>query len=249
VLLGRHRCSIVAVAAAGGGPDPGSGAGARGSRGRRYQPDWSYPDYLTGVLGTVTPISTATDKAGAPIKVGLNPSAIVIAPDGRTAYVTSDFGVTPITLATNTAGPPIRIKDVTNGGFGGAFGITPDGKTLYVSTIHNTVVPISTATDEAAKPIKVGLGPGSYAFSRDGKTAYVINSLLGTVTPISTATDRAGAPIKVGSGVRIAITPDGKTAYVTGNISSTVTPIEVATNTAEPAIRVPLGPDAIVIAP
>jgi DNA-binding beta-propeller fold protein YncE len=64
---------------------------------------------------TVTPISTATDTAGKPIKVGPFPSLIAITSNGKTAYVTGpgDVGggdtVTPITTATNTPGKPIRV--------------------------------------------------------------------------------------------------------------------------------------------
>jgi DNA-binding beta-propeller fold protein YncE len=37
----------------------------------------------------VTPISTATNKAGKAIKVGESPVAIAITPNGKTAYVAS----------------------------------------------------------------------------------------------------------------------------------------------------------------
>jgi DNA-binding beta-propeller fold protein YncE len=40
-----------------------------------------------GLAATVTPISTATNTPGKPIKVGSNPYAIVITADGKTAYV------------------------------------------------------------------------------------------------------------------------------------------------------------------
>jgi hyaluronoglucosaminidase len=36
---------------------------------------------------TVTPIAIATNRAGPAIKVGHNPGAIAISPDGKTAYV------------------------------------------------------------------------------------------------------------------------------------------------------------------
>ena len=36
---------------------------------------------------TVTPINTATNEAGHPIRVGGDPQAIAITPDGKTAYV------------------------------------------------------------------------------------------------------------------------------------------------------------------
>ena len=59
----------------------------------------------------MTPITTATNTAGKPIKVGKAPIWIAITPNGQTAYV-ANFGsdtVTPITTATNTPGKPIRV--------------------------------------------------------------------------------------------------------------------------------------------
>jgi len=63
--------------------------------------------------GTVTPVQTATNRAGQPIRIGRWPDSIVITPNGRTVYVSrfSNGGtgtVTPISTATNTAGPPIK---------------------------------------------------------------------------------------------------------------------------------------------
>jgi YVTN family beta-propeller protein len=58
----------------------------------------------------VIPIRTATNTALAPVKVGRIPQAIAITPDGKTAYVVSQFGtVTPIRTATNTALPPVKV--------------------------------------------------------------------------------------------------------------------------------------------
>jgi DNA-binding beta-propeller fold protein YncE len=71
----------------------------------------------------VTPIATATNTAGPPIKTGNRADGIVITPDGKTAYVANaskEFirggkpvmrpgTVTPITLATNTPGKPIKV--------------------------------------------------------------------------------------------------------------------------------------------
>jgi YVTN family beta-propeller protein len=62
--------------------------------------------------GTVTPITTATNRAGKPIRVADGPGTIAIAitRDGRTAYVVSGTAgtVTPIATATNTPGKPIK---------------------------------------------------------------------------------------------------------------------------------------------
>jgi YVTN family beta-propeller protein len=64
------------------------------------------------------------------------------------------------------------------------------------------VTPITTATNRAGKPIRIGEGPATIAIAitQDGRTAYVVSSTAGTVTPIATATNTPGKPITVGRG-------------------------------------------------
>jgi hyaluronoglucosaminidase len=73
------------------------------------------------------------------------------------------------------------------------------GPVAYVTSGQDTVIPISTATNTAGKPIRV-TGTGMITVTPNGKTVYVASeSPKGVVTPISTATNRAGKPIKVGT--------------------------------------------------
>jgi DNA-binding beta-propeller fold protein YncE len=117
----------------------------------------------------VIPISTATNKAGHPIKVGSDHfiNQIAITPDGKTAYVVTlppvpGNVVIPISTATHKAGKPIRFGSdchpVVEGGYSFTtfdfIAITPDGKTAYVAC-GSAVVPVSTATNTAGKPIHV----------------------------------------------------------------------------------------------
>jgi len=77
---------------------------------------------------------------------------------------------------------------------------TAQAETVYV--IHQSaraVTPISTITNTAGKPIRVGSGPSAIAVTPDGKTIYVASFAAGTVTPITTATNTPGKPIKVGN--------------------------------------------------
>ena len=127
--------------------------------------------------GTVTPIFTATNTAGKPIKVGLTASAIAITPNGRTAYVVSEASgtVTPIFTATNRTGKPIKIPYSSSYAPSGDPGqtlivSTPNGKTVYAaSQSAGTVTPIFTATNTAGKPIKVGKDPFDLAITPNGK--------------------------------------------------------------------------------
>lgn len=88
-------------------------AGLSASRARPAHPVTAY--VTNSGSDTVTPIDTATGKAGNAIKVGKGPAAIAITPNGKTAYVANygRFGsgdtVTPIRVATNTAGQAIKV--------------------------------------------------------------------------------------------------------------------------------------------
>src|SRR6266704_1760220 len=159
----------------------------------------------------MTPIATATNTAGKPIKIGAIPAAIAITPDGKTAYILdiSAYGrgrtrVIPVATATNTPGKPIKISDIV--GLPAAIAITPDGKTAYAVTgarRGTTVTPIATATNTPGKPINIGGGfprAVAIAITPDGKTVYVVSASARrtTVTPIATATGTPGKPINIG---------------------------------------------------
>jgi YVTN family beta-propeller protein len=181
------------------------------------------------------------------VLIGFTANAVA----GVTAYVVSglDGTVTPLATDTGTPGTPIPVGLAPEG-----IAITPDGRTVYVTTQAGRVgmvTPIATATNSAGTPIPVpGLARGWIAITPDGKTAYVASEDSDAVTPITVATNTPGNPIPVGSApLGIAITPDGKTAYVANQSSASVTPISLATNTPETPIPVGPNPTAIAIAP
>ena len=64
----------------------------------------------TGQTGEVTPISTATNLPGRPIRVACDPYAVAVSLDGKTVWVGSRNWVTPISTATNMAGKPIKFR-------------------------------------------------------------------------------------------------------------------------------------------
>ena len=60
----------------------------------------------------VTPVNTATNQAGPPIKAGPQLDAIALTPDGTIAYVVNWQGpgaVTPVRTATGTLEKPIKV--------------------------------------------------------------------------------------------------------------------------------------------
>jgi YVTN family beta-propeller protein len=236
-------------------------AGAAAAPGAAGQPRTTSPPltaYVTNTgSNTVTAINTVTNKAYSTIKVGASPSKILIAPNGKTAYIAGSTGVTPVSTVTHKAGQLIAIKYGVTG-----MAITPNGKTLYVVTLnektfYSTVIPVSTATGKVGHPLSWQSKPGGnvqLTVTPNGKTLY-IGSTPGTVTPVSTATGKVGKPIKFASGmaygtVNMAITPNGRTLYAFMNganqVWNTVTPINTATNTAGKPIKVGQFPVALV---
>jgi len=202
--------------------------------------------YVTNMGGgTVVPIATSTNTAGAPITGVQSPAGIAVTPDGRTAWVTDNNGlsVESINTATNTTGSSI----LTANPF--MIAIAPDGDRALVTneneTSANAVTPLDLSAGTAGTPIPVA-GATDVAVSPNDTTAYVTTG--GAVTPVTLATDTAGTPIPVPSGAQyIAISPDGRTAYVTGN--DAVTPITLTTGAVGAPIAVPNGAFRIAIAP
>jgi YVTN family beta-propeller protein len=215
--------------------------------------------------GTVTPIRTASNTAGKPIKTGANPFSVAMAatPNGKTVYVVNSQPagtVTPIDTATNTAGTNIKV-----GAWPGAIVITPNGKTAYVLNLaqgvpgKGSVTPISTATNTTGKPITIkgASFPDTLnllVISPSGKTIYAVANT--TLTPIDTATNTALPAIRVaprgGGDYSAAITPDGKTLYIDGIIGGTkgfIVPVSTATGTVGKAIIVPGFPYPMAITP
>jgi YVTN family beta-propeller protein len=126
--------------------------------------------------------------------------------------------------------------------------ITPDGKTAYVITSSQGLVPFDVATGAAGTPIAVGFGAAQIAITPDGTRAYVTNISDDTVSRIDLASGTV-TTIPVGAGpIGIAITPDGKAAYVANQFDDTVSRIDLATN-AVTTIAVGNGPTGIAITP
>ena len=142
--------------------------------GRAYwiqiDPNGKVADVTGALLDKVVPINLATNTAGKPIDVGPT-RHIAFSPDGTTAYMVNPYDangtVTPIDTATNTPGKPIPVGPDPY-----AITITPDGKTLYV-TSRNAVIPVSTATGTSGTPIRLSAPPVALAVTPDGKTPYV----------------------------------------------------------------------------
>jgi YVTN family beta-propeller protein len=213
---------------------------------------------------TMTPIDLATNTAGKPIDLQWPPDALVITPDGKTAYIINGFPsrtLTPVDLATSRPGKPVTLSEAAD-----AILMAPDGK-AYVAVQLATgdgFMSVDLTTGRLGKPVKLGGQADAVAIAPDGKTAYVLtqpSKTVITVTPINLRTVTAGRPINVrakpglksffGQPLAIALTPRGTTAYVADGATSTVTPVDLATGTPGKPIILSgkPGADAIAISP
>jgi DNA-binding beta-propeller fold protein YncE len=196
--------------------------------------------YAEGI-GTLTPISTATNTPGTGIALPFDPFGVAVTPNGKTAYLTNwnKSTVVPLDLSTDVAGSPIKPIGLQPD----QILVTPNGSTVYVESNDSGIVtPINTKTNTVGKAIKVA---GAMALTPNGKTLFVLSA--DSVTPISTKTNRAGKPIKIGYPAGMVITPNSKTAWVISQTDNSIVPINVATGKAGKPIPVPGGPGTIAL--
>jgi DNA-binding beta-propeller fold protein YncE len=213
----------------------------------------------------VTPIRTASDRAGKPIPIAnykYRAVSIAVTRGGRTAYVLSQSMwsskpsyagiVTQINTASDRASRPISI-----GRSPSDLVITPNGRAVYVSLAAG-VITISTAHNTVGKVINAGIHPGFLVVTPDSRTVFVADE-DGSVIPISTGRDAAGAPVadvtRADSNPdAMAVSSDGSLLYVitmtVGTTNGQVIAVRTATDKPSGApMRVGPDPTRIVLTP
>jgi hypothetical protein len=196
-----------------------------------------YVSDVSDPASTVTPIDTATLRAGPRINIGGLSGQMFLTPDGQTL-----FGVAGSSSAGNSwvewvnLRTGVRTQTKVPGGVD-AMVLSRDGTTLYVSTGDNTIVPVSVATRRAGRAVRLpsdSLGNGTpdrLALSPDGRTLYA--DLSSAVAPDSgTATSDEIVGVDTGTGAAapwryhdhdvrdMAVALDGRTLYLIGNSDS-----------------------------
>jgi hypothetical protein len=198
---------------------------------------YAFTDKGDGAQYFLTPISTATDKAGRAIKLSIDvpeTASFEIAPNGRFAdgFLVSGTRTKFVSMNLRTGAWREVVALSTVNTEPTNFAVTPDGRTAYVAAYANGIFAVNLAKGTVL-PIRLPGGQAvDVAITPNGKTAYATsrtmtgNSKAGTghtetwVTPIDVATNNAGTSIKVRAqhqdSSNIAITPDGRTAYLYG---------------------------------
>lgn len=191
---------------------------------------------------------------GAPITVGLAPSALALSRDGKFVYTINYVDGNPGTGTMSVIRTCDNVVIDTISGFSGPFAIalTPDDTHAYVTNFgSNNFSPIGTTVSivnlehhEIVDTIDLAIQPAGLAITPNGKFAYVSNyntlyqdlsnftgltAGQGTVNVIDVKKRKViNHTIPVGeSPANIAISRNGKFAYVTNYTSNTVNVIKL----------------------
>jgi DNA-binding beta-propeller fold protein YncE len=204
---------------------------------------------------TATPTTlTATDLAGptvaSPITLDGTVAGVVIAPDGRHAYIPLDTPcgsggvVQAIDLRASPPGRAIALGPTVSAI---SAVVAPDGRALYVgSSCANTVVPVdlTQARPVVGPAIAVGAGPRNLAVTPDGQTLIVANHDANTVSLVNLRTHAVRTVTGLSGPGAITVAPTGAIAWVADASSCEITPISIGPGVAQPPIA--LGPGCVV---
>lgn len=163
--------------------------------------------------GEVWAIDTATDTVVAKIPVGSHPAHVVLAPDGRFAYVTN-AGDNTVSVV-DTGGRQVAAV-IPVGAFPHGIRISPDGKQAYVANLKGgTVSVIDTETRKQITQIPAGKGPAQVGFTPDGRLAFASLSGEEKVAVIDPATRKVIRKVSVGTvPIQVYATPDSRELLV-----------------------------------
>jgi YVTN family beta-propeller protein len=177
--------------------------------------------------GTVTPVSTATNKAGRAVRVGTEPESIAFTANGGTAVVANEGSNNDTTIDTATGASstsPVGNAPVSVLIIVVTYGPTarPDRFTLSVCDSDNGPVPTG-----RNGYVVVTAGPG-YEVRRTRPEELGPLPAGGSRPPLPNLVGRQGAPQRIPVGVEpgpIALSPRNGTVYVVNEGSGSVTPL------------------------
>ena len=163
--------------------------------------------------GEVWAIDTASDTVVAKVPVGMHPAHVVVAPDGRYAYVTNG-GENTVSVVDISA---LRVvATIPVGASPHGIRISPDSKQAWVANLKGgTVSVIDVQTRKQITRIAVGKGPAQVGFSPDGRLGFVSLSEENRVAVIDAASRKVIRKVTVGRvPIQLYATPDSRLLLV-----------------------------------
>ena len=201
--------------------------------------------------GAVWAIDTVTDKVVAKIPVGMHPAHVVVAPDGRHAYV-ANGGDNSVSVVDTAAQSVIATIAVGAGPHG--MRIRPDGQQAWVANLKGGAVSvIDTESRKQVAEIAVGKRPAQVGFTPDGSMGFVSLSGENRVALINPVSRKVIGKVAVGNvPIQVYATPDSKFVLVAnqgspGKPGTTVSVIDVAGFKVVATIKTGTGAHGVVI--
>ncbi len=191
----------------------------------------TYVDNLGVQPGKLTVIDNRTGTRK-DIVLDSIPFAIVLSPDDRELYVVSpNLTVDVVDTAADTVTRkfPIPGPDISAG-----LEISPDGRTLYLSTVAGKLLAIDSSTGKQVEPTIDcgGVLPAWLGISRDGTRLYSLNWFSDDTTVFDTRTWKQIADIPDGDGAKPAImkeSPDGRKLYISNYAGKNIQIVDTTT--------------------
>lgn len=207
---------------------------------------------MTGA-GAVWVIDASTGTVVAKIPVGMQPAHVVMASDGRTAYVANGGEDTVSVVDT---GAQRIVQTIPVGTMPHGMRISPDGKQVWVANLKGgTVSVIDTESRKQTAKIAVGKGPAQVGFTPDGRLGFVSLSQENRVAVIDPESRKVIRKVSVGAvPIQIHATPDSRLLLVANQGTKqkpgkTVSFIDLQTFKVVATIEAGLGAHGIVIDP
>ena len=201
--------------------------------------------------GAVWAIDAATGAVVAKVPVGKHPAHVVVAGDGRTAYITNggDNTVSVVDTAVQRVIGVIPVDASPHG-----LRISPDGKQVWVANLKGgSVSVIDTVSRKQVAQIAAGKGPAQVGFTPDGRFGFVSLSEEDKVAVIDATNRKVLRKIAVGTvPIQLHATPDNRLVLVANQGTpkkpgTTVSVIDVASLKVTSTINTGAGAHGVVV--
>lgn len=128
--------------------------------------------------------------------------------------------------------------------------VSPDGKTLYVSTLQSELVAVDLSTKKVTHSVSTGIFPAQLEISNDGAKAYAVNLASNSVTVVDLVTFKHIKTITVGLlPLTARKNPSGSQLWVANVNGNSVSVIDIASDTVVRTIRTPHGVTTVGFTP
>ncbi|HEX2010879.1 MAG TPA: beta-propeller fold lactonase family protein, partial [Roseateles sp.] len=190
------------------------------------------------------------------VKTGAEPEGVLVTPDGRHAYVTSEVAnaIHQVDLQQRKLVRTVRVGQRPR-----RLLLSPDGQELWVTNELGASISVLSTTDlrvthtiafslPGMRPADIT--PVGLVGSADGATVWVGLGRANHVAAVDRATRRVRATVLVGRRAwGLALHPDGRTLYVANGQSDDMTLVDTATAKAVRTVAVGRVPHSVAVEP